>query len=209
MGEWRWPLSMIGGNHEPYQWLRGFDGQRFGPNLTYTNAGVLDHRVPGLRVCGLSGIYHPEHLKFAGTDSGARVGPKSWTDLVGLAAAHQAKLQRLTYYKQFELDILLALPRKPDLLLLHDWPIDPPRIPTLGARPERILVDRLSPRWVCSGHHHTPAEMKIGQSEFVALNIIRSRNEIHPHTISNGWAAIFSWDGGQLNKRAVWPSAVA
>lgn len=61
---WRWPLAMIGGNHEPLNRLRAYDPAWFGPKFTYTDGGELVHRVPGLRVYGLSGIYHPQSMEF-------------------------------------------------------------------------------------------------------------------------------------------------
>lgn len=204
--KWRWPFSMIGGNHEPYQKLRRFDAEYFDEKLAYTNGGVLSHGIEGLRVYGLSGIHHPGHMDFAGSDQWKPPVAKSWEDLVHLVATNKAKLQRLTYYKQAEIDKLLLLPKSPDLLLTHDWPL-----PIAGATieqplPERVLVDRLSPRWVCSGHRHTCAETEIGASRFLALNIIRERTATNSHVIAPGWAAVFDWDGQCLRKRASWPA---
>lgn len=205
--EWRWPLSMIGGNHEPYQWLREFASQRFGGHLDYINAGILSHHVPGLQVYGLSGIHHPEHMTFASGENLTGARPQQWVDLVQLAAAKKVSLKRLTYYKQTEIDRLLALPRAPDLLLLHDWPVPPPHVRGSTRRPERDIVERLAPKYVCSGHHHTPAEIMLGPSRFIGLNIISSREEIRRRAVSPGWAAIFSWDGAELERCAIWPAA--
>ena len=47
---WRWPLSMIAGNHEPFNRLRAWDPAYFGGKLEYTDAGPLAHRVPRLEV---------------------------------------------------------------------------------------------------------------------------------------------------------------
>ncbi|MEY2563557.1 MAG: lariat debranching enzyme [Verrucomicrobiota bacterium] len=204
--EWRWPFSMIGGNHEPYQRLRAFDAAHFGGKLAYTNGGVLDHGIPGLQVYGLSGIHHPGHMDFPGADSWKPSRPKSWDDLVNLVATNKAKLQRLTYYKQAEIDKLLTLPKSPDLLLLHDWPLPVPGTDPSEPRPEQLLVDKLSPGWVCSGHRHTHIQTKIGRSHFLALNIIRQRAAGNPHIIAPGWAAVFVWDGRCLTKRASWPA---
>ena len=53
---WRWPLSMIAGNHEPFHSLRDCDASYFSFKLEFTNAGKLTHSVSGLEVAGLSGI---------------------------------------------------------------------------------------------------------------------------------------------------------
>lgn len=36
---WRWPLSAIAGNHEPFHRLRNWDASYFSFKLDYTNAG--------------------------------------------------------------------------------------------------------------------------------------------------------------------------
>ena len=186
---------MIGGNHEPYHRLRDFDASYFGPKLTYTNAGILEHTIPGLSVYGLTGIHHPEHLQFSPVRTTGRARARSWSDMVDLARGKQIKLKELTYYKQSELDALLALPPEPHLLLLHDWPMPPPHIPASGARPEVELVKRLRPQWVCSGHHHINAEMPMGDSQFIGFNIIGHASDISRHEICSGWLAVFTFNG--------------
>ncbi len=96
--QWRWPLAIIGGNHEPYHRLRTFDPAHFGSKLTYTNAGALKHQVDGLNVYGLSGIYHPDHLSFGPSVRRGEPKPRSWDDLVHLAKGNKEALKRLTYY---------------------------------------------------------------------------------------------------------------
>lgn len=204
--EWRWPLAMIGGNHEPYQRLRTFDSAHFGPKLTYINAGVLTHQIQGLRVYGLSGIYHPEHLSFSVSDRPGEPKPRSWENLLGLTSANKASLKRLTYYKQEEIELLLRLPREPDLLLMHDWPIAPPHIASGGDRPEKLLVERLRPKWVCSGHHHAPAEFTIGTSNCIALNILAGEGD---RKALRAWAVIFRWTGPALERLALWQDSPA
>ncbi len=127
--------------------------------------------------------------------------------LVNLAKGNKAALKRLTYYKQEELDLLLGLPPEPGLLLLHDWPVAPPHFSSSGIRPEKILVERLRPRWICSGHHHTSMESQIGPSNFIALNIVTRGDDSDASSISAGWAAVFTWTGERLEKVALWPPA--
>jgi hypothetical protein len=46
------------------------------------NAGILEHTVPRLRVYGLSGIHHPEHLQFSPPWAHGRLRAKSWPNLI-------------------------------------------------------------------------------------------------------------------------------
>jgi hypothetical protein len=62
---WRWPLSAIAGNHEPFHRLRNWDASYFSFKLDYTNAGELAHKLPDLRVSGASCFrMPPEQLLF-------------------------------------------------------------------------------------------------------------------------------------------------
>lgn len=125
---WHWPLSMIGGNHEPFHLLRDWNPNAFSDKLQYTNAGELHHSIPGLRVAGLSGIHHPQHLHFITDEERnlpAAARAESWPEMVDLARAGTMSRKRLTYYKQQEIDHLCCLDFTPDLLLLHDWPVAP------------------------------------------------------------------------------------
>jgi len=64
--EWPWPLSMIGGNHEPYTRLQDLDAIYFGLKLNYANYGELQHGIPDLRVYGVSVFskrLHASHRK--------------------------------------------------------------------------------------------------------------------------------------------------
>lgn len=85
---WRWPLSAIAGNHEPFGPLRAWDPGHFGGKLAYTNAGELAHSIPGLRVYGLSGIHHPDHLRFHAPEEARRPDrPRDWPTLVAAVEA--------------------------------------------------------------------------------------------------------------------------
>jgi len=200
---WRWPLAAIAGNHEPFHRLRQFDADYFGDNLTYTNAGELDHSIEGLRVYGLSGIHDPEHLEFTiPGESLWREGIRSWDELLNAVQENRASVKRLTYYKNSELKRLRSLPASPHLLLLHDWPETPEGVTDIHERPERELVADVRPSWVCAGHHHRPARFTSGSSECIALNIIGEGHRVLP-----GWAAVFTWDGSRLNFVRSWPEA--
>ena len=206
---WRWPLSAIAGNHEPFHRLRDWDASYFSFKLEYTNAGELAHRVPGLRVAGLSGIYHPQEMDFVSAiEAGNRKLPRaeSWHQMVRLAESNAISRSRLTYFKEFEVDYLKALDFTPDILLLHDWPVCPPHIGQgYPRRPEAEIVEVLHPRFVCCGHHHTAADFLAGKSQVLALNIVSSKNLIHHHIINPGWCALFDWDGKDLTFLQIWP----
>ena len=128
---WHWPLSLIAGNHEPFHLLRDWNPSVFSFKLEYTNAGELKHTIPGLRVAGLSGIYHPAEMEFfRELDRNNRKLPRTitWPDMVRLARLGTIRRSRLTSYKQYEVDQLCTLKVSPHLLLLHDWPAPPAHI---------------------------------------------------------------------------------
>ena len=207
---WHWPLSMIGGNHEPYHLLRDWKPETFSDKLHYTDAGELGHSIPGLRVAGLSGIHHPEHMDFI--EEGERGLPrthqaKSWPEMVELARAGLISRKRLTYYKQHEIDHLCHLDFVPHLVLLHDWPVPPAHIVDLhGPRPEAEILKALKPDFLCCGHHHTSARFSVQNSEVIALNLIATKELSHQRKIQPGWAALFDWDGASLKLLQTWPA---
>ncbi len=206
---WRWPLSMIAGNHEPFSRLRNWEPGYFSFKLEYTNAGELPHSIPGLRVLGLSGIYHPEETDFVSpVERQNRKLPRAatWLELVRLVERGAASRNRLTYYKESEVELLKWAKRQPDLLLTHDWPCEPEGIRrSYPRRPEGELVSRLEPAFVCCGHHHRAAQFKLGRSSVVALNIIATPEALPAHRISPGWAAVFEWDGFTVSLLKTWP----
>ena len=206
--KWRWPLSTIAGNHEPFNRLRAWDPAYFGGKLEYTDAGELAHRISGLRVAGLSGIYHPQNEGFVSTIDSRdmkSLGVKSWPEMRSLAQAKKISISRLTYYKEAEVQRLKKLDFTPDLLLLHDWPITPPHVNQIySRRPEAEIVSELHPAFVCCGHHHTAASFRIGRTQVIGLNII-SREDIYYRPINAGWAALFEWNGSQLTFISTWP----
>lgn len=208
---WQWPLSMIGGNHEPFHLLRDWNPAAFSNKLEYTDAGELHHTIPGLRVAGLSGIYHPEHVGFMMESEGnlpKSRQAKSWPEMVAMARARLISRKRLTYYKQQEIDKLCTTNSQPHLLLLHDWPVAPAHIHEIhDRRPESEILDALQPHFLCCGHHHTAARFCVQSSEVIALNLITSKALSYPRIIQDGWAALFRWDGESLHFLQTWPAS--
>lgn len=205
---WRWPLSVIAGNHEPFHRLRDCDASYFSFRMEYTNAGELAHSVPGLRVAGLSGIYHPNEMEFL-TPLERRTmklpAVESWPQMVALARENKISKSRLTYYKEFEVEHVKTL--HPQLLLLHDWPAAPRHIRHVyERRPEAEIVDATRPAFVCCGHHHTQADFQIGPTRVLALNIISTKELVHRHCICPGWCALFEWDSESLSFLQLWPT---
>ena len=206
---WRWPLSAIAGNHEPFHRLRDWDASYFFFKLDYTNAGELAHKIPGLRIAGLSGIYHPQEMEFM-TAMEARTmrlhHVETWPEMVRLAETNKISRSRLTYFKEFEVEYMKSLDFTPDLLLLHDWPVTPEHIgQSYPRRPEAEIVGALRPAFVCCGHHHTPGDFMLGQSRILPLNIISTKELIHRHIINPGWCALFEWNETQLQCLQTWP----
>lgn len=221
---WHWPLSAIAGNHEPFGPLRAWDAAHFGGKLQYTNAGELAHTLPGLRVYGLSGIHHPDHLGFHSLEERRRPDrARDWPSLVAAVEAGRASPKRLCHFKEEELDRLLSLPAHPHLLLTHDWPTwaegTHPPTPAHAEKPEAMLLEALRPAYHLCGHHHRPAAFRVGETEVRGLHIItredgdgRARYAVNP-----GWACLFEWmppaatarDGGRgrLTELGCWPPA--
>ncbi len=191
--KFKWPLAMIGGNHEPYNRLRKFDENYFEKNLTYTDVGELPHSIGGLKVYGLSGIYQEEHYQsFAVASKSLKRKAASWGELME-NYNRSVSTRALTYYKKADVDKLLRLPKKPHLLLTHDWP----DVSSLNYSnnhavktvfPEMELCQKLLPHFHFSGHHHTHKTFKIGESVFVGLADVKN----------DPWAMVFSFENGVL-----------
>lgn len=209
--EWRWPLSMVAGNHEPLHRLRDWDAANFSFKLDYTDAGELAHRVPGLRVTGLSGIYHPQEMEFLTPLERQMLKTPpvdSWPAMVALAQENRIRRSRLAYYKEAEVAHVKSLPT--DLLLLHDWPVAPPHLRhDYPRRPEAEIVAAVSPAFTCCGHHHTAADFACGTTRVLALNIISTKEGLPRHFICPGWCAVLEWDGTKLTFLQSWPARPA
>lgn len=191
---WRWPTAAIGGNHEPWNRLRVFDSGYFAHKLTYTNAGVLQHQLNGLRVVGLSGIRGPDDSFHS---------EASWLDRWKAVRSGLRPRKLLAYYTQSDLEI--ALRSGPaHLLLTHDWPValDPAILASLAAEP-RIALEHLSPAWHFCGHHHRAHQLTVGTTAVRALNTIAQ--EEGSHDPLPGWAWLGTWNGLSLEEIGYWP----
>ncbi len=201
---WRWPISIIAGNHEPFHKLRNWNATRFGGRLGYTNAGWVPHDVRGLRVAGLSGIFQPDELKFTNDIERRQRGmpkPTNWPEMVAECERGRISPRRLTYFKETELESARSLAPAPHLLLTHDWPVAHGGINVVSdRRPEREILDALTPQFHCCGHHHRSKHFTVASTEVFALNIIGSGHQINP-----GWSVAFSWDSETLIPLGVWP----
>jgi len=204
--KWKWPVSIIAGNHEPFNRLRNFDPGYFSFKLSYANAGILEHNVPDLLATGISGIYKPTELDFM-SDLEARQlkiqKPATWEEMVLLVEQHKISRSRLTYYKESDIEHVKSI-KSPNLMLLHDWPIKPRHTNfEYDRRPEKEIVEKATPQILCCGHHHTAARFTVGTTEVFALNIIGEAGK--PHMLNKGWAMVAEWNGAQLNNARHWP----
>ncbi|MBA3708595.1 MAG: metallophosphoesterase family protein [Planctomycetes bacterium] len=147
-----WPLSVIGGNHEPYRHLDTLaPGTALAQRCIWLGwSGVGD--VHGLRIAWQSGIHS------------AKAFPARRP-----TAAATASWKQSTYFTAE--DIARARTFGPiEVLLLHDWPSglvargeDPFAARGLAVKPwfvgnkhARELIDTLAPRLVLCGHLHVP-----------------------------------------------------
>ena len=148
-------VIFIGGNHEAYNWL---DTKREGGNLNadcyYMGRWGLIERC-GLRIAGLSGIFSPKWYK---------VEPEV-VDYKDLAVLSSYKIKKkATYFTKTDVRALSGIDAV-DLMMLHDWPSDLPRLIRTGSedgkarngvgnKPSRLLLENLKPRWLFCGHMH-------------------------------------------------------
>ncbi len=153
-----WPLWFVGGNHEPYGFLDGLaPGAAVAPRAHFVGRAAV-HDIGGLRVAGLSGIYHPErsHVPRPALGDLPRTSRKAY----------------VVFTEQDEDALLAATEAAPvDVLLLHEWPaglVAPGdeaafeqqrrslNEAAVGNERARMLVELLRPRLVLAGHMHVP-----------------------------------------------------
>ncbi|KAB0669036.1 metallophosphoesterase [Oryzomonas sagensis] len=181
-----WPLWFIAGNHEPFYYLdQHLEGFTLVPNCHYLGrAGRAT--VEGLVVAGLSGIYSEKHFHEKRTPT--RLKDQNW--------------KRRGYFSDEDLQTMLNMPR-PDILLLHDCPVDVfgRDVPLRGNLIVRELVERMAPKLVLCGHIHQFARGIINGSQVYAFGHIKD---------DAGSVAIFQWreDAGieliSVNREQQW-----
>jgi lariat debranching enzyme len=195
---WRWPIAAIGGNHEPWHRLRVFDTEYFGERLTYTNAGLLAHRLDGLRVVGLSGIRGPDDSYY---------NKSTWSER--LMAVHSGLHSRklLAYYTESDVECTLNA-GSADILLTHDWPVAPDHVVSGSPGEEaQVALERLAPVWHFCGHHHRAHQWRIGVTAMRALNIIT--HEDRGEDALPGWAWLGTWNGKRIKEIGYWPPLIS
>ncbi len=148
-----WPVTFIGGNHEPYGWYdREISGFETATNCFYMGrTGLKD--ICGFRVVGISGIYaEPKFSSF-----------RPDVDLCGTVSNKE-----FIYYNEQDIEKALEYERC-DILMVHDWPmgiISKDDYPYFQGRrrslnPEEIgceytfmVMEMLKPKIVACGHMH-------------------------------------------------------
>ena len=123
--QFSWPITFIGGNHEPYGWLENWpDGGQIAPNCHYIGrANAI--QIGDLRVAGLSGIFQPQLFGQKRPDV-SQFGNQSNKNWIG--------------WNQGDIEKLLTLGRS-DIFLLHEWPIE------FGAG-QRHFADSAARDWI-------------------------------------------------------------
>ncbi len=175
------PMMFVGGNHEAARYLSEFpDGGFVAPNIYYLGtSGVV--QCGGLRIAGISGIYHAEDY-YQPYEI-----PSVWDRGEGKRACHM---------RAYDIGRLLQIREPVDIVMSHDWPCNVfdmisdkqsvldffahnPQVElereTFGSLPLRSLVAKLQPRfWICA-HMHRKWEATIKHDDtgrttnFIAL----------------------------------------
>jgi hypothetical protein len=114
--------------------------------------------------------------------------PESWEELLQQGPVNPRKL---TYYRRQEVEYLLSLPKRPHILLTHDWPI-PGDHHAVGEQPHYKLLTELEPCWAFAGHMHRYREENVERSRFVGLHGMDGP--------VNEWCIVMKWDGATLER---------
>lgn len=147
----RRPLHFIGGNNEDFASLHAMpEGGQVGPGLHYLGrVGVTE--LAGLKVAYLSGIFAPRYFESQLLEPRTRETSK-----------------QAGYFRKPEIEKLGSVPSGAQLMLAHEWPKGlvartrgaPPlrayRFPWIGNPVTRLLVERIRPAWLWTGHSHVP-----------------------------------------------------
>ena len=138
-----WPLTFIGGNHEPYGFLDALpDGGQIAPHCHYFGrAGLIE--IGEIKIAGLSGIFAP-HLFHEKRPDISQFGTRSNKDWIG--------------WNEGDIEKLLSLGRC-DIFLLHEWPIEfgdnQRHFADIAAREWiELALESLRPELIFCGHLH-------------------------------------------------------
>ena len=148
-----WPVYFIGGNHEPYGFLDAIPGGgECAPNCRYLGRAICTE-IEGLRIAGLSGIYHPE---------------RSFAPRPPIADISRVSNKEYIYFTETEVQALMEAERA-DILLVHEWPAGviasedehrferqrrSMRYDDVGNEYAQMLMETLKPGLTLAGHMH-------------------------------------------------------
>ena len=166
-----WPVYFIGGNHEPYGFLDLIpNGGPVLENCFYLGrAGTVE--THGLKVVGMSGIYNQD--KFEATR------PR-------VADFKKKSNKDYTYFNQEDVERALEF-RRPDILVVHDWPAGiiaaenrsdfdrqrgSLRYNSIGNEYARILMDLLAPRLLLCGHMHKRYRNRVTLKSGASVDVV-------------------------------------
>ena len=201
-----WPLYFIGGNHEPYGYLRqGPNGFTVADNVHFLGfAGTRN--LSGLEVAFLSGI-HDDRYHDECRAAGQIVHTEDTAGQRALSCFTARDVERLQDVKH------------PHVLLLHEWPLglvrpedhEPgePRHRRLrwgetGVRRLRALVEQVEPAVVLCGHVHRRYRRVIAGSGGTPINV---------HCMGcaddRGGCALFAFDGMRIEEIQPAPTSPA
>lgn len=191
-----WPLFFIGGNHEPYAYLRtASSGCRVADNIEFLGFAGL-RRIHGLELAFLSGIYDERHT----TCRPVPPGP------IGDADVDQQRA--LSCFTIHDLEQLRCV-KRPHVLMFHEWPrglVRPhdheqgqPRHRRLrwgetGVGRLRALVEEIEADVVLCGHVHRAYRGVIEGPHGV-------RTDVHclPRADQANGCTLFTFDGARLS----------
>ena len=155
------PVMMIGGNHEPWNYLDEYpNGGELIKNLYFLGrVGVIE--THGLRIGGVSAIHSDE---FFGQPHPVPPYPENIK-------------KRLAFHTEHDIERAFDL-GKLDILLLHEWPSLmrraqdaswPYKWHYVGSEYLSLLVEHLEPRKCFCGHMHHTASITWGSTEIICL----------------------------------------
>ena len=151
-----------------------FDPGYFGEKLTYTNGGVLPHRLSGLIVVGLPGIQRKSEE--------AHAAEPTWQETLAQCQARKISRRELTYYRPEEVTVA-ANASAAHILLTHDWPADPNKDEAYPPRVEQSIATATRPMFHFCGHHHRSGAFATAGTKVRALNAIGNnadQNRLEP-----------------------------